>query len=479
MAPVSPEDTPDILQWNCRGLQACASELNLLFERIGYPSILLLQETKGTSPGLHHYKALFSPSITHAHYGQKKIQAQSAILVHKDTPNAQLDTATFCTPHQEIVAAKIRYNNKHIVIASAYYRPSAKPQDTNFDWLWQLKHAYPRDAILVGGDFNAPHETWGYRNSSSIGTRLNTATEKAGLLLASDIDYPTRRGMQPGQRDTIPDLTWHSGNIIKDWRCGHETMGSDHYPIWIELNSTLRKRRRTTQTVNWQKFREALDGRLEELPVEHLLRRAKEQATTTTLVTTDVPTPDTHLLNLWESRKQAEQEYILSKKDYKKLLTLRKRTAEARRYAKQLTREKWLDFCSTLSHRSGTGRLWRTFRAMNGQKKTRNNIENILIRTGQTVDELEHDAAYTFFPQPVHLPPYDIYTPLPSENSDGINAPFSLFELELALSQVKRNSAPGKDGISWSMLRNADTNTKHKLLELINKHWQDGSLPKH
>ncbi|KAH7942562.1 hypothetical protein HPB49_025321 [Dermacentor silvarum] len=29
------------------------------------------------------------------------------------------------------------------------------------------------------------------------------------------------------------------------------------------------------------------------------------------------------------------------------------------------------------------------------------------------------------------------------------------------------------------MLRNADTATVHKLLELINKHWQDGYLPKH
>ncbi|KAH7959512.1 hypothetical protein HPB49_011559 [Dermacentor silvarum] len=116
---------------------------------------------------------------------------------------------------------------------------------------------------------------------------------------------------------------------------------------------------------------------------------------------------------------------------------------------------------------------------MNGQKKTRNNVENILIRTGQTVEELEHEAAYTFFPQPVHLPQLDIYTPLPSDNSDGISAQFSLFELELAFSQVKRNSAPGQDWITWSMLPNADTATKHEPVELIKKHWRDGSLPKH
>lgn len=50
-------------------------------------------------------------------------------------------------------------------------------------------------------------------------------------------------------------------------------------------------------------------------------------------------------------------------------------------------------------------------------------------------------------------------------------------ELVTALDQVRVKSAPGKDGITWSALRNLPEEGKTPLLEAINNVWVSGELP--
>lgn len=96
----------------------------------------------------------------------------------------------------------------------------------------------------------------GYARDSVRGKHLSDETEAAGLVLANDTAYPTRHGLHAGQQDTSPDLTWSTPGLVHEWRCGLDTMGSDHYPIWLELNiATRTKRMRHTTAVNWDEFR--------------------------------------------------------------------------------------------------------------------------------------------------------------------------------------------------------------------------------
>ncbi|KAH9380702.1 hypothetical protein HPB48_001524 [Haemaphysalis longicornis] len=67
--PSPPERPPDVLQWNCRALRQSATELNELFRLTGQPAALLLQETRGTEPGVTATMGTFSlplstPGIT-------------------------------------------------------------------------------------------------------------------------------------------------------------------------------------------------------------------------------------------------------------------------------------------------------------------------------------------------------------------------------------------------------------------------------
>ncbi|KAH7981380.1 hypothetical protein HPB49_023495 [Dermacentor silvarum] len=105
---------------------------------------------------------------------------------------------------------------------------------------------------------------------------------------------------------------------------------------------------------------------------------------------------------------------------------------------------------------------------MSGQRKTRSAISNVRLKTGQSVSQLQDDSAKTFFPQPSRSENVGIYRKAPSMTDEGLQAPFSLFELEQALSSINARSAPGHDGVTWAALRNLEEYAKKQLLDDIN-----------
>ncbi|KAH9369170.1 hypothetical protein HPB48_011367 [Haemaphysalis longicornis] len=49
----------DVLQWNCRSLRGCVTELTEIFRVVGGPAVLLMQETRGETPGISGYFGYF------------------------------------------------------------------------------------------------------------------------------------------------------------------------------------------------------------------------------------------------------------------------------------------------------------------------------------------------------------------------------------------------------------------------------------
>lgn len=66
------------------------------------------------------------------------------------------------------------------------------------------------------------------------------------------------------------------------------------------------------------------------------------------------------------------------------------------------------------------------------------------------------------------------YTGLPN---DLLDRDFHIYELESALSECKKNSAPGPDQVTYRLLANLDGNSLDNLLHHINTHWSSGRLP--
>lgn len=95
------------------------------------------------------------------------MQAQTAVFVSRDVHHFQIDTAEYCTAFQEVVAVQCRLDkNKEAILASIYLRPETSRRSRgNFSWLRELHVRYPKDRILVAGDFNAHNPHWGYKTS--------------------------------------------------------------------------------------------------------------------------------------------------------------------------------------------------------------------------------------------------------------------------------------------------------------------------
>ena len=58
-----------------------------------------------------------------------------------------------------------------------------------------------------------------------------------------------------------------------------------------------------------------------------------------------------------------------------------------------------------------------------------------------------------------------------------MNSPLSYEELTSALSNLKLKKSPGPDSITNEMIVNLGQPEVHKLLDIFNKTWQEGTLP--
>ncbi|KAM7306284.1 hypothetical protein ISCGN_010015 [Ixodes scapularis] len=123
-----------------------------------------------------------------------------------------------------------------------------------------------------------------------------------------------------------------------------------------------------------------------------------------------------------------------------------------------------------------------------GHRKPRNTLKKLMLSTGATVKDLIGEIRDTFYPDETQtmaqqLPTAEtrldreVQTAQESEEIKGIDSDFTDAELQTALFQLKRNTAPGPDKITYGMLRNIPDNKLDELLRHINEVWATGELP--
>ncbi|KAG0425703.1 hypothetical protein HPB47_027132 [Ixodes persulcatus] len=310
-----------ILQWNCRGLSQRRAELNHRLKDQTF-DILLLQETKTDQITIPGYKQYYMPSSKHTYMKEEKIQAQAAIFIQEKMHHIIIDTSRWCTELQEVVAIRVALQSteRRLTIASAYLRPQKK---RDYSWIMHLCKDYPDDFMVLGGDLNVHVESWGQPNKSPHAKALYEIMEQADVTMANDPTKPTRYPTIANKRESIIDITLTPANTARmlHWTVLDDAWGSDHFPIIIELNIGAKSKhpKKQTKTIIWDKFRENLldqGNDFEPHQVTSLLTAAAKVAVDTRQVDEDTPTPDSHLLSLWDRRTKALTLY--RKKEEKK-----------------------------------------------------------------------------------------------------------------------------------------------------------------
>ncbi|KAM7301064.1 hypothetical protein ISCGN_016626 [Ixodes scapularis] len=484
-----------VLQWNCRSYRQHGSELKRRLAASAHPPDIILQEARVPEPKIVGYRAFNTPTIIVAQKGPRRKgdaqgtipvpQAHAHVLLKKLIPAAQLDTSCYSSEQREVTAVSARLGDKDIVVVSVYWRPHSTTNDEDAEWLKLLctrtTHPLP---VLIGGDFKAHHTSWGSKSNTVRGRSVADNALVAGLVLANSPDAVTRRADSQQQDSTSPDVTWHSPSLRCSWAVVDDTWGSDHFPIIIGLGGKSRAlATRTVSTTRWDDFREVLAELPPHEPLFNRIIQAKEIVTRSVKVSAEAPTPDQHLLNLWESRIKAQHCYLEDGKLPPDRTRFNRASAEAKRYSLELSRKEWHDHCTSFNGRTSPAKVWATMRGMTKNQRQQTAGEDMALRVAISNEEFASKAGPVFFPQecPASYDPAKVRFsfPPPQEPMDpGMERPFTMAELQGALFSItKLHGAPGPDMITVTALRNLPEAAMQELLDIFNESWELGQLP--
>ncbi|KAG0425984.1 hypothetical protein HPB47_026886 [Ixodes persulcatus] len=303
------------------------------------------------------------------------------------------------------------------------------------------------------------------------------------LSLITDTPDPTRQGSSV-QQATSPDLASHYSPSSARWDNLHDNLGSDHFIIQISLPILHQHITRGLTPRTSLTKRDNVRGQLNTAPPPTSLldcvtstQDAIHHHTKHLARSENHPYIDTHLVHLWDKRHQLVHSWKKNKTNKRLKKAIQNITQEAEDYAHSLTTQNWLDTCDNMNGNLHAPRLWQIFRTLLGQTKPRRPLIKLLCRNQQSPKNLADDILAHLYP--ITTPP-PLPTALPAPESgagERIDSPFSLFELLAALYDIKKQTAPGLNGITYTTLRNLPDNHLDILLFYIKEAWEPGQLP--
>ncbi|KAG0423620.1 hypothetical protein HPB47_000603 [Ixodes persulcatus] len=310
---------------------------------------------------------------------------------------------------------------------SGYVTCASKPEH---------KGVPPRNTLLIKGDLNAANPAWGYYHESVKGRKLATAIDRNQLPLLNEPDQPTRVG-NSSIRDTCPDLSLARARGPCTWTNLQESLGSDHFIIEIQVPvQAHRRQKKAFRLVNWDSFRELraqtnAEEIDEDVPLAQWVRKlhADIHRVTKTVQTTDkAPVVDPYLLHLWEAR--------------------------------------------TL----GTRQTWSLLKNLLDPTKTRTETNKAIVKLlHQTAHNGESALGEFLKERYITSGPTPNYRPYPHEEADHpLDQDISEYEVRGVLNGLTRNSASGKDGVTYRILRNLDDASVSALTSYFNRVWSTG-----
>ncbi|XP_075526595.1 uncharacterized protein LOC142558334 [Dermacentor variabilis] len=292
--------------------------------------------------------------------------------------------------------------------------------------------------LVMAGDFNAPHEAWGYVRSIPKGCRLLQAATDSSLELITDPHYPTRMGNSVS-RDTTPDLAFVKNAPGAEWHNLQEDLGT-------QLKKDVAA---VTRTVETDLKLDRMDARL-----AHLLE-AKNSLTAR-----------------WKTQKLNRN--------------LRRRIAalnhEIESHCKELGQQQWNEVCASVDGQMRAGGKWNLLKQLLDDTQSKRNhtlaidrLVHKLNSEGSSMNEVMDEVARRYLPigqtGPEDYPAYG------GKEDEELDAPFSVSEVRAALQGLNGRSAPGPDGISNRLLRNLDEGSIELLTKEINDVWEAGIVP--
>jgi len=489
-----------LLQWNACGIRPRLPLLKQLLASKEF-DVICIQETflkKDMRFEIEGYNVIRNDRTTAFHGGL-------AILIRENLGYTVMKNPTDIEGQVVDLAMK----NGRLTIVNVYVSPVGILDKEAFMGLFEYNNS------IIVGDMNARHALWGAPNNDARGRLIADVIDDKGYVVLNT-GQPTHQIAGGGMSHLDLSIVTSSLATKARWFVLNDTMGSDHCPIQVELNTQTDRKvisapRWLHSKADWAAYR-SLCG--QELTVETTedqnIDTFNDNVIEKIIGIAEVCVPQTKPgkghrikpLPYWNDeiksalleRNRARNKMNRSKNlddyiEYKRLRAMAQRTVRTTQV------NSWRDFCSNMNSQTKLGTVWKMARKLDGNKHNPTSVS--LRENGNDVDR-DSDKAELFAKKFAEISSSKNYsdkfrtrrdyaernesylfdndapdTPM----SDHLNAKFSLDELRQALGHVRKNKSGGEDRISYEFLMHLPENGLKVILNLYNRVWENGELP--
>jgi len=479
-----------IVQYNCG--QANAKATRALFDSFEEPLILAIQE-----PGYNNRtKSTYCPKPYQLAY-EALPEIRTCFMIRRDVPASQWKRRQY---GPNVATLTIVLQERTLTIVNVYNPRSNDPRIKEWPRIQEALQGAQGDILLLG-DFNTHHPTWGGQGVAceQQAERLLFETKKADLYLLTQQGDPT---WKRGRQATVIDLTFASYALSQRVEyCGTEpewALTKDHIPIRIALdvgaavNTQAGSKRYALQKLDTEGLSRAVKGSgwenglnpLETLQetLERLLPQFCPKARPSPRARPDWSPKATELL---AGARRARRRLNVShdeedRRQHKNLSNQLKH--EMRRNA----RANWRRLIEDLTNNSpsngkGLWKLSRWSRRVAGKPHADPHIPALRRHEGETPTDDDNERtrilAEKFFPQPPQVELDDTIGETQATRTLQIKPTVTTEELQGILRWLPNNKAPGPDGIPNEVLKALEPTIDQGLAHAMSTALAGGSLP--
>ena len=345
--------------------------------------------------------------------------------------------------------------------------------------------------IFLSGDFNAKSRSFGANREDAAGRKLVENIDQDGLILLNNGE-PT---MVPQlNRTTSPlDLTIVSPEIAPatEWTVLDDPYGSNHFPIIIKLtinrqSSNINLKNKTgTNKIDWLLYKDIIDNNIrsnlstsssdDETPINKYNKFIETIENTTNLFNNkkdnkgknrDSPDWwDEECTSIIKKRKIMFKKYMHTM-NYENYIEYKKTDAEVKLILKNKKRTNWKKFCSSLDKNTPISKIWKKIKC----------LKNMTIASANPINEETLELFADMIAPPDVMNEIEYLPNNEEEKYKWLIEPFSLRELQIAINS-KKDSSPGYDNITYSMIKFLPTSAKQILVEMFNEFSKKNVFP--
>ena len=469
------------LQWNINGATSKKAALIHTIKTTNI-DIIALQETLVTTPEnykISGYKTLGLPQSQ---------EDRGLLLLVRNTIPVRTINPIYCGDRVEVMAVEITLDNTKLIIYNIYRNWANNNLNLN-----QLFNFATNQPTLIMGDFNAHHQILNsIRNSNEEGEHIAHLLENTTDITLLNNGQPTH--LRGGRLD-LAFLNTHL-KTHTTWRIDNTTCQSDHFAINIKIDMPQLPPipppppRWNQEQADWKIFQNTIKHWAQTYTPPQNINTFEKELVKAFHTAADAAMPlkkqhqnytykdswyYTEEVRLLKTRLNRVRKVFRKRRTEDNRITLQEVAKDVANRLQQIREEKWYEWCANLSRLTKIKDIWAWLKRATNQHRNKIATHPHPLQEANRLAELFSERSNTdilpiqtrLTQQRHHQHRWNIIN-IALNSTDDTDTPYTLKELR-ATYKTGRDTAPGADRITYTMIKNMGIAGENITLKLINR----------